>query len=232
MKLLELFSATGSVGKVARSLHWNVVPLDLKGADISCNILDWDYKQLPSGYFDMIWGSPPCTEYSIAKSKGVRKIDEAHAIVLKTLEIIKYFKPKVWFIENPQTGLLKKQTFMKDLHFVDVDYCKYGMPYRKRTRLWNNITSWQPRPLCKRDCGMMEGKRHKETAQRAPSGKKVDWKENFTLFKQSELYRIPNDLIEDILGSISVIFYKVIFYHIYIIDLYLSICHLLHLHGS
>ena len=80
MKLLELFSGTGSVGKVARGLHWDVVSLDLKGADINCNILDWDYKKLPSGYFDMIWGSPPCTEYSRAKTVGVRKIDEANAI--------------------------------------------------------------------------------------------------------------------------------------------------------
>jgi hypothetical protein len=78
----------------------------------------------------------------------VRKIEEANKIVLKTLEIIDYFKPRVWFIENPQTGLFKKQPFMKDLHYVDVDYCKYGMPYRKRRRLWNSLIIWQPRPLC------------------------------------------------------------------------------------
>ena len=44
----------------------------------------------------------------LLKTTGVRKIDEANKIVLKTLEIIDYFKPKYWFIENPQTGLLKK----------------------------------------------------------------------------------------------------------------------------
>ena len=27
-------------------------------------------------------------------------------LVLKPLEIIDYFEPKYWFIENPQTGLL------------------------------------------------------------------------------------------------------------------------------
>ena len=109
MKLLELFSGTGSVSCVAKRLHWQVVSLDLKNADISCDILEWDYRQYPSGYFDFVWASPPCIEYSIAKTTGIRKIDEANKIVLKTLEIIEYFKPTVWFIENPQTGLLKKQ---------------------------------------------------------------------------------------------------------------------------
>ena len=136
MKLLELFSGTGSVGCVAKNMGWTVVSLDLKGADINCeydlqsssrlcrDILQWKYKKYPVKYWDMIWASPPCVEYGIAKQTGVRKIEQANEIVMKTLEIIKYFKPRVWFIENPQTGLLKKQPFMEGLPFFDIDYCK------------------------------------------------------------------------------------------------------------
>ena len=201
MKLLKLFSGTGSIGKVARSRGFDVVSLDLKNADINCDILQWNYKEYPSGYFQFVWASPPCTEYSIAKQTGVRKIDEANKIVLKTIEIIEYFNPTTWFIENPQTGLLKNQEFMQWIPYKDVDYCKYGMPYRKRTRLWNNLYQWQPRELCKKDCGNMIGNRHKETAQRAPSGKKINWGENYTLYKQHELYRIPEALINEILDT-------------------------------
>ena len=42
MKLLELFSGTGSVGRVAKEMGYDVISLDFKNADINCNILDWD----------------------------------------------------------------------------------------------------------------------------------------------------------------------------------------------
>ena len=45
MRMLELFSGTGSVGTVAKSLGYEVVSLDLKNADINTNILDFDYKK-------------------------------------------------------------------------------------------------------------------------------------------------------------------------------------------
>ena len=58
MKLLELFSGTGSVGKVAKTLGWEVVSLDLKNADINEDILEWDYKKYEPNYFDMVFASP------------------------------------------------------------------------------------------------------------------------------------------------------------------------------
>ena len=86
---------------------------------------------------------------------------------------------------------------MQDRPFTDVDYCRYGMPYRKRTRIWNNLTSWTAQPLCRRDCeSMLDNKRrHKQVAQRGIKGANEDGRQNF---RQDELYRIPGPLVEEI----------------------------------
>tara|TARA_R100000541_G_scaffold49768_1_gene56896 strand:+ start:83 stop:832 length:750 start_codon:yes stop_codon:yes gene_type:complete len=160
MNVLELFSGTGSVGKVCENLGWNVVSVDMiLPATHECDIMDFDYKQYPKDYFSICWGSPPCTDYSKLqdsfigrKRKGViytkeiqeKEMDESDKLVLKTLEIIDYFKPELWCMENPQTGRLKERDIMKGIPFYDVDYCMYSdWGYRKRTRIWTNKKDWK-----------------------------------------------------------------------------------------
>ena len=152
------------------------------------------------GAFDVIWASPPSTEYSRAKTVGVRKIEESNAVVQRTFDIIDYFQPRFYIVENPQTGLLKEQAVMKGRIFKDIDYCKYGMPYRKRTRLWNNVTQWEPRPLCHKECGNTVGNRHLETAQRGPNKNDSRSRKHHT---QSELYRVPPPLLFEIFEAIE-----------------------------
>jgi len=198
MRVLELFSGTGSVGNVCKRLGCTVVSLDRDmPADISSDIMDWDYRTYPPGHFDVIWASPPCTEYSRAKTIGVRKLDEANGIVKRTIEIINYFNPTYWMMENPQTGLLKSQPFIAELPYNDLDYCKYGMPYRKRTRIWNNIESWTPKPLCKKDCDHMVGNIHEQCAQRGPPQHLASVRRRW---QAQDLYRVPEALIEELFG--------------------------------
>ncbi len=157
MKVLELFSGTHSIGKACDPLD-EIVSLDIIGdPTIKMDILQWDYKVYPTGYFDYIHASPPCTEYSQVKAVTLEKRNFALAdsFVLKALEIIDYFKPNVWTLENPQTGHLKNRSFMWSLPFTDVDYCKYGGPVRKRTRMWNNF-NLQLEPMCRQDCKQVE----------------------------------------------------------------------------
>ena len=127
------------------------------------------------------------------KTVGVRNIDYAKSILLKTLEIIAYLKPKYYVIENPQTGLLKKQPFMNGIDFTDVDYCKYGLNDRKRTRLWHNLKhTLKLEPLCCKDCGKVINNKHLEIAQRGCRNRS---------HSQKELYTIPPKLIEDFFNS-------------------------------
>ena len=168
-------------------------------ADISSDIMDWDYRSYPPGFFDAIWASPPCTEHSRAKTVGVRKLDEANSIVRRTLEIIDYLQPTYWMMENPQSGLLKDQSVVLGRPYNDLDYCKYGMPYRKRTRLWNNIEAWTPRPLCKKDCGHMVGNIHEQCAQRSPPLHLASVRRRY---RAQDLYKVPEPLIEELFGLV------------------------------
>ena len=177
MKVLELFSGTKSVGKVAQEYGWEVISLDLKDADINCDILNWDYKSYPVGTFDIIHSSPPCDTFSALRKCWIgrklkchngeictqellqKDIDEIGLPILrKTEEIIDYFKPKYWFIENPFTGHMKE--YVNRPYYV-VDYCKYSdWGYKKKTIIWTNLKGFIPK-ICKKDCNNLEYGRHK-----------------------------------------------------------------------
>tara|TARA_R110000782_G_scaffold116452_1_gene206481 strand:+ start:51 stop:653 length:603 start_codon:yes stop_codon:yes gene_type:complete len=195
MKVLELFSGTGSVGKVCKERGYDVLSLDIDGkADITCDILEWKYELYDKNSFDIIWSSPDCTQYSKAKSRGVRDIEGANKLVQKTLDIINYFKPKYWYIENPQTGLLKKQPFMMDLPFIDADYCMYGKPYRKRTRFWTNVKDVELN-LCNKKCGSFIDGRHIGSC--GTGGKGQGHKKSYSnkTYTRDEKYSIPSELL-------------------------------------
>ena len=60
-------------------------------ADIQIDIMDWDCRDFPKGFFDVIWASPPCTEYSRAKTTAPRDIEGANEIVQKNLRYLRIF---------------------------------------------------------------------------------------------------------------------------------------------
>ena len=145
-RVLELFSGTASVSKVLKEIYENceIVSVDILPKYDPTHIVDilnWDYTVYPPKHFDMIWASPPCTEYSKAKRYQPRNLELADSIVVRTLQIIDYFKPTHWFIENPADGgLMRHRPVMQHMnkYIHTCCYCQYGFEYRKATNIWTN----------------------------------------------------------------------------------------------
>jgi hypothetical protein len=203
MRVLELFSGTGSVSKVCEELGYEVISVDINNKfsqpTFLCSILDFDYRQYDVGYFDIIWASPPCATFSRLQNcqknckkkrgKTQEQIEEniqniGLPLLRKAEEIIDYLQPTYYFIENPQTGRMKD--FLTRPYY-DVDYCKYSdWGYRKRTRVWTNKTNFN-NLLCRRDCNNMNDKRIKH---------RVCLANDITL---KERYRVPTNLIKELI---------------------------------
>ena len=105
LKILELFSGTGSIGKPFRKRGHEVIAVDVDGrfgCEIQDDILQFAYVKLP-WVPDIIWASPPCTEYSRAKTTGVRNLVLADKLVAKFIEIRNHFlelnPSMLWFCE-------------------------------------------------------------------------------------------------------------------------------------
>ncbi len=206
MRLLELFSGTGSIGRAFAEQGWEVTSLDIdpkSGADIVADFMTWDFSIYPEMHFDAIWASPVCTHYSIARTtaKTPRDLEGSDRMVQRVLDCIGLLKPQIWAFENPGSGLLKDRAVVQQLPYKDVSYCAYGYPYRKWTRIWTNSERWQPRPVCCKatPCAVMEGGRHPKSAQRGPSkGRGGD--DRCSL---SQLYSMPPELCLELAAAFT-----------------------------
>jgi hypothetical protein len=194
------------------------------------DILEWDYKIYDKNYFDIISAGCPCIWYSILQlawvdgKNGRKKKDKitgelytytkelyekdliySDKLVLKTLEIIDYFKPRLWFIENPYSSLLRKREFMKDKPFYVVDYCRYGFDYKKTTIIFTNKKDFKPKRCLKNKCKsiikykkLTNSKRNKHVRNTGSGGdgfqKGVGGGSN-----RLERYKVPYKLIYDLI---------------------------------
>lgn len=153
---IELYSGTQSFSKVARGLmightaHFSIDNDRFFDSTFQEDILVFDYKEkIPAKEWVVthIWASPPCTQYSSARTTGPpRNLEYADSCVSKAFEIIQYYqehsnKDLIWFMENPANGLLRTRPLMQKYnHFAHrVDYCAYiDWGLKKGTLIWTN----------------------------------------------------------------------------------------------
>ena len=200
LRALDLFSGTGSITKAFRNSGHDCDSLDMDARytpTFCTNVLTWDYKALPRGQYDAIWASCPCEQYSIARSnaRAPRDLALADALVQRTLEIIEWFQPRAWFVENPSGSLLWRR-----FHFarvVQTSYCSYGFPYRKHTSLATSQLDFLLRDPCGGAgvCAHMRGSRHLAHAQKGGGGVTNAY------FSRDELHRIPGELCDDVVRA-------------------------------
>ncbi len=165
MKILELFKGSGSITNYYEGTDNEVISLDILekySPDICSDIMEWNYKEYPVGHFDIIWASPECKIFSHLqytwigrKWKNKEELKEQRDIhskfIKKTIEIIKYFNPTFYFIENPLSS--KIWDYVEDEYknkFVIVDYCYFGYRYKKPTKILTNKELENKRCSCKK----------------------------------------------------------------------------------
>ena len=209
-RLLELFSGTKSVSRVAESLGFETVSLDIcprhepticddiRNAEVRLRALDlWE-----PGSFDFVWASPDCRAYSRARSKSHDDPEAAMAasdgLVQTTLDLFEHFQAP-FVLENPDGGRLWARDVARPLldHSVKTSYCAFGYPYRKNTRLASSFLSELPSCPGSGKCPAMVGKKHLCQAQRGGGGTTNRY------HTRDELHRIPESLVSEILRQLN-----------------------------
>lgn len=198
MRVLELFSGTKSIGKIAKQLDWEVISLDIEkkfNPDICIDFMDWNYKNYEIKHFDIIWASPDCSVYSIAsggkhfdknKTPLTDKAKKSLSILSKLKECINYFldlNPNlIYFIENPRARM---RWFMPVDTRHTITYCKYGFDRMKPSTIWTNKKGFIPKKCKKKDnCSHIKAPRGSRTGTQG--------------IPKFERYKIPELLIKDL----------------------------------
>jgi site-specific DNA-cytosine methylase len=165
MRILDLFSGSGSIKKYFKEKeNVEVISLDFckkYKPDILVDIMEWGYKEYPIGYFDIIIAGPECKIFSNLQYTwiGRKWRDQEHLqeeqkknsiFINKTIEIIEYFNPKYYFIENPLHSKIwnyvENENYLND--FIIVDYCAFGFNYKKPTKFLTNLKKKNKRCVC------------------------------------------------------------------------------------
>ena len=137
--ILSLFDYSGAWSKPYRDNGYNVIQVDIK---LGIDILTWDYYSPAVVYGILI--AVPCTDFA---SSGARWFAEKDAdgrteasvqLVKKSLEIVNYFNPVFWALENPVGRIARLVSELGKARLI-FNPCDFGDNWTKRTCLWGKF---------------------------------------------------------------------------------------------
>lgn len=145
--VLSLFDSSGQWVKPYREAGFHVIQFDMNlvsgfGYELDINNADYETvcEELGIMQVDIILAACPCTDFSASGARWWKgkdldgSTDASVALVNKTLQIIDFFKPQTWVIENP-VGRIKKLSEIGE-PLLTLQPHHFGDNYTKKTQLF------------------------------------------------------------------------------------------------
>ena len=152
--ILSLFDLTGTWSEPYKKNGYEVIRIDIQNG---IDILEWDYSKIDRSKVYGILASVPCTDYAVSGARWFAEKDkdgrteQSQKLVNKTKEIIEYFNPKFWVIENPISRIHNLNPWMgkPKMYFHPYEFANYGYDefYSKKTSLWGKFNEPVKIPL-------------------------------------------------------------------------------------
>ncbi|MHA1661889.1 MAG: DNA cytosine methyltransferase [Candidatus Thorarchaeota archaeon] len=146
--VLSLFDYTGNWAKPYKEQGHTIIQVDIK---LGTDIFSFNYKGIDKP--QVILMAPPCTHFSVSgaqywKAKDVDgRTQEALSLVEKGMEIINYFQPSVWALENPVGRLNKLAPGLAEFGPWYFQPWEFGDAWTKKTGLWGKFIKPEKSPI-------------------------------------------------------------------------------------
>ena len=157
MLIIDLFSGLGGASRAfVEHPDWEVIRVELSencshvAHTIIGDVLDDNLIQSLPSKPDLLWMSPPCTEFSTARVPQIENPDLT--LVKRCIEIVEIREPKNWIIENV-TGAIKHLDSLLGLPSVIIggkfvlwgNFPKFTANIHNHSKMTND--SWSTDPL-------------------------------------------------------------------------------------
>jgi hypothetical protein len=155
--ILSLFDYSGRWSKPYRdNAEYDVHQVDIK---LGINLLELQIEDLP---FDNVYGilaAPPCTDFAGSGAQYWKIKDEdgrtteSLRLIDKTLELVGYYNPAFWVLENPVGRLPTLRPVLgKPFYFNPNEFAGYSPEpgrdcYTKKTGIWGKFIKPEKLPL-------------------------------------------------------------------------------------